>query len=216
MRTGTQPIKLAVVDDHMIVQDGVRAMAERTEDIVFCGAAGNGEELADLLDRTQPDVVLVDLRIGVESGFALCRKIRESRPEIRVLIFTAFGDLELLEASVQAGASGYVLKDVSTRGLPDVIRHLCEHGSYFDPRLASRLVLETFGDRPPAGARRAPSERELEILRLVAAGKVNREIATELHVSPHTVKFHISRLMRELGASRRAELVRIAFDRKLI
>lgn len=208
-------IKLAIVDDHMVVQDGIRAMAERTPDIVFCGAASSGDELAVLLERSEPDVLLVDLRLGSENGFALCRAVHETRPAVRTLIFTAFGDLDLLRASVQAGAAGYVLKDVSTQGLPDIIRHVHEHGSYFDPRLAGPVILDTFGGETEA-ASAGLSERELEILRLIAAGRVNREIASSLHLSPHTVKFHISKLMRELGVSRRAELVRVAYDRRLL
>ena len=210
------PIRLAIVDDHMVVHDGIRAMAERTPDIVFCGSATGSEGLLTMLERTKPDVLLLDLRLGSDNGFELCRTIREARPEVRTLIFTAFGDLELLEESVRAGASGYVLKDVSTQGLPDIIRHVHEHGSYFDPRLASRVVLDTFGGEAAPSSPRRLSKREVEILRLVAAGKVNREIASALHLSPHTVKFQVSKLMRELGVSRRAELVKVAFDRHLI
>jgi DNA-binding NarL/FixJ family response regulator len=163
-----------------------------------------------------PDVLLLDLRLGSEDGFAVCRKLHREWPEIRILIFTAFGDGELLETSVHAGASGYLLKDVSTSGLPDILRHIALEGSYFDPRLASRIVLESFGATANDRPRRVFSERESEIVRLVAAGKVNHEIARELHLSPHTVKFYISKLMRDLGVSRRAELVKVAIDRRLI
>lgn len=209
-------IKVALVDDHMVVHDGIRAMTERTPDLHFMWAASSGEELLAKLQHEVPDVLLLDLRLGSENGFALCKRVRRERPAICILIFTAFGDLELLQASVHAGASGYVLKDVSTQGLPEIIRHAFREGSYFDPRLAGKVVLETFGGPATAAPRRLLSEREIEIIRLIAEGKANREIATLLHLSPHTIKFHISKLMRDFGVSRRAELVRIAFDRHLL
>lgn len=209
-------ITLAIVDDHMVVHDGVRAMAAESSDIELVWAADSSEQLEELVKDQTPDILLLDLRLGLEDGFAVCRKLRGNYPGIRILMFTAFGNVELLQASIRAGASGYVLKDVSTRNLPDILRHVSREGSYFDSRLASRIVLKSLGGEREARSDRPLTEREIQIVRLIAAGKVNREIASELHLSPHTVKFHISKLMRDLGVSRRAELVRVALDRQLL
>lgn len=203
---------LVVVDDHGIVRDGIRSVADRTDGFVFAGEAGTSAEALELLEREHVDIVLLDYRLGAESGFELCAEIRKRWPETRVLIFTAFGNPELLTQAIRAGASGYILKETSTARLPDALRLTCEHGSYFDPRLAGATLMATVGQAnaptPPQGM----TDREATILRLIAAGRSNQEIATELYLSPHTIKFHVTRLLRRFEAHRRSELARIAAD----
>lgn len=205
-------IALCVADDHMVVQDGVRDMASRTRDIEFQGAASDGEGLFELLESTHPDVLLLDLRLGDADGVELCAVVHSRYPELRIVVFTAFGDTEALRAAVDAGAAAFVLKDTSTRSLPGIIRHVCEHGSYYDARLAGRLIRGVSGTANQEDL----NERELMIVRLLAAGKVNHEIAAELNLSPHTIKFYVSRIMRKLGVTRRAGVVKVAFERKLL
>lgn len=210
------PITIGIVDDHMVVRDGIGALAERSPDLTFWGAAESAEELHSLLGRSSPDVLLVDVRLGSEDGFELCRTVHERYPQVRLLVFTAFGDAELLRAGLEAGAAGYVLKDISTRTLPAVIRQVHEQGFYFDARLASEVVLSLAkGDirRDPGFV---PTDREAAILRLIAEGKTNREIASALSISPHTVKFYVGKMLRELGVSRRAELVKAVYERHLL
>jgi two-component system response regulator DevR len=206
-------VKIAVVDDHMVVHDGIRAMAERTSDIEFCGGARNRKELTELLAREEPDVLLLDLRLGDDDGLDICALLHRRLPGMQILVFTAFGDELLLREALRAGAVGYVLKETSTRDLPDVIRQLREAGSYFDPRLAGRALLSTFGDRPTTGVL---SAREARIVRLISAGRTNGDIAQQLAISPHTVKFHVSDLLKRFGLARRAELVTFAFEHHLL
>lgn len=208
-------ISVGVVDDHMIVQDGIRAMAQRTDDITFWGGAATSRELLELLEASTPDILMLDLRLASENGFDLCRLVKHRFPSVRVVVFTAHGSPALLRASVEAGAVGYILKDASTRRLPEVLRHVSERGSYFDPRLAGDLVLA--GASPP----RAPqspelTEREMIVLRMVARGRTNAEIAESLHFSYHTIKLCVSGLLAKFGVERRTELVRIAAERQLI
>jgi DNA-binding NarL/FixJ family response regulator len=203
---------LVVVDDHGIVRDGVRSVADRTEDFVFAGEAGTSAEALELLEREQVDIVLLDYRLGAESGFELCSEIRRRWPETRVLIFTAFGNPELLTQAIRAGASGYILKETSTARLPDALRLTCEHGSYFDPRLAGATLMATVGQVSVSAPPHGMTDREATILRLIAAGRSNQEIATELYLSPHTIKFHVTRLLRRFEVHRRSELARIAAD----
>jgi DNA-binding NarL/FixJ family response regulator len=198
----------------MVVRDGVRLMAEQTSDLEFSGGAADSNELFDLLERVRPDVLLLDLRLGDADGVAVCAAARASHPDLKIILFTAFGEVDTLRSAIDAGAHGFVLKDVSTRGLPKIIRHVSEHGSYYDARVAGKLLRGTATTSAPLGP--SLNDRELAILRHLASGKVNREIAVELNLSPHTIKFYISRMMRKLGVTRRAELVKVGFQRQLL
>jgi DNA-binding NarL/FixJ family response regulator len=204
--------RIAVVDDHGIVRDGIRSMVDRTDDFEFAGEAGTVDEALDLLEREHVDIVLLDYRLGADNGFELCSEIRRRRPETRVLIFTAFGNPELLTLAIRAGASGYILKETSTVRLPDALRITWEHGSYFDPRLAGATLMATVGKPSALSPSQGLSDREATILRLIAEGRSNQEIAGELFLSPHTVKFHVTRLLRRFDVHRRSELARIAAD----
>lgn len=209
-------IRLAVVDDHMVVQDGIRAMAERTKEIVFFGSASSGRETLLMLQQDLPDILLLDLRLAAEDGFDICRVLHERHPQLKIVIFTAYANPALFRDAVEAGAVGYLLKDASTRRLPEIIQHVHEHGSYFDPRLSSDLVLDAFATRSESTEQPTLSDRETAILRLIAQGRTNAEIARELSYSSHTIKFHVSQMLGKLGVKRRTELVRIAGERKLI
>jgi DNA-binding NarL/FixJ family response regulator len=206
------PLRVAIVDDHEIVRDGIKAMADRMHDLEFVGGASNSKEAFDLLDTRQTDVVLLDYRLGTENGFEVCNQIVTGYPGTRVLIFTAFGNPELLTQAIRAGASGYVLKDTNTRLLPEMLRRLEDEGSCFDGRLAGQTLLATVGRGEGTASSQALAERDLAVLRLVAEGKSNQEIASELFVSPHTVKFYVTRLLRKYDVHRRSELARVAAD----
>jgi DNA-binding NarL/FixJ family response regulator len=206
-------ISIGVVDDHMIVLDGLRAMAERTDDIEYWGGASSGRELLELLANGLPHVLLLDLRLASENGFEVCRRVHALHPTVRIVVFTAHGNASLLRESVRAGAVGYILKDASTRRIPDVVRHVHRNGSYFDPRLASEMILEL----APTGTTASPdlTERERRVLELIATGRTNAEIARELHFSYHTIKLVVSDLLAKFGVARRTELARIAAEREL-
>lgn len=217
----TRVIRLCVVDDHMVVRDGVRAMAEREPDLEFAGGIGTIEGALDLVTRERPDVLLLDLRIGDQDSFDVCRQITESGLPVKVLLFTAYGNAQLLTQSIRAGAGGYVLKDTNTSRLPDILREFVETGTYFDPRIAGRMLVSTL--RPPHAPRQAErttearlNERELAIIRMIANGDSNYDIADALHLSPNTIKFHITGLLRRFDVRRRAELVRVASDMHLL
>lgn len=207
--SGQDRIRFCAVDDHDIVLYGVEAMAHREPDLEFCGAAASAEEARGLVSRERPDVVLLDLRLGKEHSFGLCREITELSPGSRTMMFTAFGNEDLLDAALRAGAVGYLLKDASTAGLPEVLRIVQRDGSYFDPRIASSALLAP-SDRTPL------TSRELTVIRLIAEGRDNHAIAEEVHVSVHMVKVHVAGLLRRFGASNRAELVRILMERQLV
>lgn len=203
-------VRVAVADDHGIVREGVRSMAARAADVEFAGEASNGAEATELVARAEVDVLLLDYRLGNENGFDVCRAVKAASPDTKVLVFTAFGNPELLTQAIRAGASGYILKDTNTQRLPEILRALQEAGTYIDPRLAGQALLASVGRSESAD--QALGERETAILRLIAQGKSNVEIASDLFLSPHTVKFHVTRLLRKYDVRRRSELAGIAHD----
>ncbi|MCE3552755.1 response regulator transcription factor [Pseudonocardia sp. RS11V-5] len=205
-------IRFCVVDDHEIVLDGLRAMADREEDLEFAGAVTTAGEAEALIAATAPDVLLLDMRLAGGNSLDTCAALSAAFPELTIAVFSGYGNPELLELAIRAGAAGYVLKETTTSRLPDIIRELASTGSYFDPRLASGLLRRAAGGaRPPAF-----NDRELEIVRLIARGLDNHRIGEQVSISPHTVKFHVTAMLRRHGLSRRTELVRLAMDLHLI
>jgi DNA-binding NarL/FixJ family response regulator len=213
--TDEPTIGIFVVDDHMVVHDGVRALTERDPTFKFCGGATGSREALERIPRSDPDIVLLDLRIGSENGFDLCERLREQTPELGILVFSAFGNADLLTQAIRAGANGYVLKDTNTSRLPAIFREFHDAGSYFDPRTAGQLLIDAIA-APSGKQSKQLSERELAIIKLVGQGASNYDIANELNISPHTVKFHITTLLRRFGVRRRAELIKVAMDRQIL
>lgn len=204
-------IRFCVVDDHEIVHDGLRAMAGREDDLEFAGAAVSAAEGEELVDTARPDVLLLDMRLAEGNSIDACAALSARLPDLKIAMFSAYGNAELLAQAIKAGASGYVLKETTTSRLPGFLRELAENGSYFDPRLASGLLRQSAGRDQPAF-----NDRELEIVRLIARGMDNHRIGEEVFISPHTVKFHVTAMLRRHNLKRRTELVRLAMDLHLI
>jgi DNA-binding NarL/FixJ family response regulator len=214
--TDVRVIDVAVIDDHMVIHDGVRAMAEREPDLNFVGGATNPQEALLLVERTAPALVLLDVRLGPANGFELCTELRGRFPATGVLIFSAFCNSELLTQAIRAGAGGYVLKDTDTGRLPAVIRQFHQSGTYFDPQVAGDLLIGMVGGEGGRRTETGLSDRDRHIIRLIAQGASNYDIATELNLSSHTVKFHVTGLLRRFGVNRRVELVKVAMERQLV
>lgn len=208
----SQIIRFCAVDDHDIVLYGVEAMASREDDIVYCGGAANARSAISLVEHEQPEIVLLDLRLGSSNSFSLCEELTSRLPLCAIIMFTAFGNEDLLERAIKSGAVGYLLKDTSTTGLPEVLRAVKREGAYFDPRVANRALMATRGGK----SRAVLNEREIAVVRLIAEGKDNHAIAEELQLSVHMIKFHIGQLLKRYGAKRRAELVKVLMDRQLL
>ena len=202
-------IRFCVVDDHAIIHDGLRMVADREADLEFAGATGELAAAPQLVEQEQPDVLLLDLRLDGEDSTELCTQLTRRFPDLAVLVFSAYGNPDLLAQAIRAGAAGYVLKDTSTDRIPAILRELVRTGSYFDPRLAGHLLRRSVAT---PGEPAAFSERELEIVRLIGQGEDNHAIGEELCISPHTVKFHVTTMLRRHRLRRRAELVRLAMD----
>ncbi|GAA4902092.1 DNA-binding NarL/FixJ family response regulator [Actinomycetospora succinea] len=209
-------IGFCVVDDHEVVHDGLRALAGREPDLEFLGAASTVGEGEGLVARTRPDVALVDLRIGERgggSGIELCRALTRDAQAPAVVIFSAYGNRDLLAQAIDAGASGYMLKETSVSRVPEILREVVTAGSWFEPRIAGELLQRRRSSSPGAATF---SERDLAIVQAIGRGESNHEIGERLHLSSHTVKYHVASMLRRHGCSRRAELVRIAHDLHLL
>jgi two-component system, NarL family, response regulator DevR len=207
MTEKTPPLRVMLVDDHEVVRNGIRAMLQAEEDIVVSAEAGTVREAIDEADRARPDVVVMDVRLADGSGIEATREIRAAHPAIRVLMLTSFADDEALFASIMAGASGYVLKQVHSGDLIRAIRAVGAGESLLDPAVTSSVL-----DRLRKGkhlmrdeklARLSPQEER--ILGLVADGRTNREIGDELHLAEKTVKNYVSSILSKLEVARRAE-----------
>ena len=205
--TKQAPLKVMLVDDHEIVRDGIRAMLQAEDDVVVASEAGTVREAVDEADRTRPDVIVMDVRLSDGSGIEATREIRAKHPTTKVLMLTSFADDEALFASIMAGASGYVLKQVKPGDLMRAIRAVGAGDSLLDPSVTN-TVLERLRKgkhllRDEKLARLSPQEER--ILSLVADGRTNKEIGDELHLAEKTVKNYVSSILSKLEVARRAE-----------
>lgn len=201
-------IRLVIADDHLVVRDGLRGMLESQPDFEVVAEASDGLEAVRLVNDLTPEVVLMDLRMPVMDGVTAIREIKTNQPDIQVLVLTTYdSDADILPA-IEAGATGYLLKDTSREDLYAAIRATARGESVLAPVVAAKLI----------GRMRAPAEeqltsRELEVLQLVAEGASNRDIASSLHISQATVKSHLLHIFGKLGVSDRTAAVTVALKR---
>jgi len=210
------PIRLVLVDDHAILREGLRSVLERERDFVIVGEASSEAEGEAVVGKLAPDVVLMDLKLSAGSdydGLSLCAKLSGRYPDMGLLVLTTFLDEDLVVRAVHAGARGYVVKDVDTTELVRAIRAVSVGQSAFDSRSAAAVVRSLSGRGSP---QQQLTDREVEVLRLLAAGLSNNMIGEKLYISATTAKFHVSNIMRKLDVSRRAEAVYAASKRGLI
>jgi DNA-binding NarL/FixJ family response regulator len=203
-----QPIRVFSVDDHPLLREGIAALVNNQPDMVLVGEATTGAEAIQQFKEHVPDVTLLDLRLPDMSGIDVLIAIRSEFPEARLVMLTTFeGDVEVQRA-LQAGARGYLLKNMPPSELLDVIRQVHAGKKRIPPEIASQL-LEHMSDE-------GLTEREVEVLREVADGNRNREIAERLFISEETVKVHIKHIMEKLGAADRTQAVAIGVRRGII
>jgi len=211
-------IRILVVDDHAMFRDGLRAVLEHQEDLALVGEAGDADTALLLARQLAPDVILMDLNLPNRSGVEVTRELCAEQPRVRVIALTMYRDDDMIAAAVQAGVSGYVLKDARASDLLQAIRTVAAGGAAVDPMVASR-VLEQYrrlSARDDALAAGFLTERETQILRLLAAGSSNRTIAEKMYLSEQTVKNTLSGIYQKLGAGNRTEAAAIARRKGLI
>ena len=213
------PIRVFVVDDHTLIRQGIVGLLESQPDIEVVGQAGNGREAVASFEAMSPDVVLMDIAMPGISGLTATREIKERRPDVRVLILTIHDREDYLFQALRAGASGYVLKGADVQDLLAAVRTAYRGEIYLYPSVTSTLVAD-YLRRARGGQDRAIydglSDREREILHLIAQGKTGPEIAAELFLSPHTVQSHRDHIMAKLDLHSKAALIKYAVAKGLI
>jgi len=207
--------RVLIVDDHAIVRAGLRLLVDAEEDLETVGEAGDGREAIFEARSSNPDVVLMDVLMPDQGGLETLPALLHEHPEVKVLILSMEDDPRYVRAAFAGGASGYVLKEAADNELVSAIREVARGGRYLDPELGARLI-----EADAQAAKRADadplSEREHEILRLLALGHTNQEIANQLYISIRTAETHRAHIMQKLHLSTRAELVTYALANGLL
>lgn len=202
-----QKITVVVVDDQALYREGLKSFLRLDDGVVLVGEAADGEEAMRVIDETSPDVVLLDVRMRGTSGIEVCERVVAAHPGTRVLMLSSSDADEDLFASIRAGAAGYLLKESESDEVADAIRRVAAGGSFIHPSVAGSLLAEFVALSRPTGETpwAALSERELEVLRHIAAGLRNREIGQRLFISEFTVKNHVRSILDKLRLTSRVE-----------
>ena len=211
----TPPIRILIVDDHAVVRAGIRLLLAQEDDLEPVGEAGSGREAVFQARALKPDVILMDVVMADQTGLEVLPTLVHEHPETKVLLLSMQDDPRYVREAFAAGASGYVLKEAADAEVVAAVREVARGGRYVNPELGARLMVAE-----AAAERRAEqdplSEREREVLRLLALGHTNQEIAQQLYISVRTAETHRAHVMQKLRLTSRAELVRYAIDQDLL
>ena len=214
----TEIIKVLIVDDHQVVRQGLRTFLELHEDIAVIGEAGDGLVAVEMVSQLQPDVVLMDLVMPRMDGISATQKVHDMGLPVKIIALTSFSEDDKVFPAIQAGAASYLLKDVSPDDLVDAIRAVHHGEARLHPDITRKLMQQVSQAQPMS--QEIPSdeltERELDVVRLVAMGRSNREIAEQLFISEKTVKTHISNILAKLNLEHRTQLAIYAIKNKLV
>ncbi len=217
----TERIRILLVDDQTMFREGLRTLLTVQADFEIVGEASNGEEAVSQAAKLHPQIVLMDLRMPVLDGAAATQRLRQAHPECRVIILTTFDDDEYVFDGLRAGAVGYLLKDAPSEKLYEAIRAAARGESFLQPSVAAKVLAEftrlvAMNPSQPAALPDPLSEREMEVLRLLARGASNREIAQALVIAEGTVKNHVTGILNKLGVSDRTQAALKARELNLV
>ncbi len=207
----TKPVRVVLADDHDLVRSGIKALLSMIKDVQVIAEARNGQELITLTEELMPDVVMTDISMPGMDGIAAIAHLNKSCPQVKLLVLSMYDTVDFVKRAVSSGACGYLMKDAPPYELEQAIRSVMATGTYFSPAIAQRLLQPS---EPTASDEL--TERQIEILRLIAQGKASKEIAFELGLSPKTVDVHRARIMERLHLSDIASLTLYAVRKGLI
>ncbi len=202
----SQPIRVVLADDHAVVRAGIRKFLEKQDDIRVLAEVDDGREALEAIQEYTPDVIVLDIKMPQMSGIEVTRWVRSNAPSTGVLILTAYDDDPYVMAVLQAGANGYVLKTADARDIVHAVRSVHEGKSALDPEIARKMMAQIAGTGPSAPIEQL-TDRELEVLGLVAKGYTNKAIGVQLEISDRTVQGHLAKTFGKLHAASRTEAV---------
>jgi NarL family two-component system response regulator LiaR len=208
-----KPIRVMLVDDHRLIRDGLKMLLAIHDDLEVVADVGDGGKAIQLCDQVEPDVILMDIVMPKVDGPTATARIRDSFPHIKIIALTSFLEEELIQSMLKSGADGYLIKDVSAKELAEAIRASYQGRSPIDPA-AAQVLARAVNQPPPLG--HDLTQREREVLSLLANGMTNKEIAAELILSPTTVRGYVSDILAKLGAGNRTEATALALEHKLV
>jgi DNA-binding NarL/FixJ family response regulator len=207
-------IKVCLVEDQTLVREGIQSLLHLTEDIRVVATASDGEEASEIIEAAKPDVVLLDVRIPKKNGLEVLRELQQLKSPPSTIILTTFDDDQVVLEGIKAGAKGYLLKDVSLKDLATAVRTVAAGGTLINPAITERILRTLRSDLPADSIEmvEALTRREVEILRLLAAGYSNREISEAFGVQEGTIKNHVSNILSKLGVRDRTRAVLRAIE----
>ena len=206
-------IRVVLADDHQLFRDGMKAMLQASEEVTVVGEASSGAVLLTVLAAQNPDIVLLDISMPQASGIDLLSVIKERFPTVKCIMLTMHDDVQYVLRSLKQGAEGYLLKEADAQELRTALQEVYAGKKYFKNKISDLIVSNLSGEPAPETLL---SEREIQVVRLVAEGKITKEIAEQLFVSVRTVETHRSRIMKKLGVTNTAEMIRTAYEKKLV
>ncbi len=210
------PTRILVVDDHPVLRDGLVAVLSTQADFEVVGEAETGPKAVLVAAELQPDIVMMDLEMPGMDGVEALKQMRDHDPDVRVIVFTAYDTDDRIMAALQAGAQGYLLKGAPRDQVFEAIRVVNAGDSLLQPVVASKLLTRMRRNAGDPGTADSVTPREMEVMRLLAQGFQNKEIAAELGITQRTAKFHVGSILAKLGAGNRTEAVTIAAQRGMI
>lgn len=209
-------IKILIADDHLLIRQGLRLVLDTEPDLELVGEASDGSEALRLCKKLKPDVVLMDLRMPNMDGLTAIERLRTEQPEIAVVILTTFNEDDLMFRGLQAGARGYLLKDTDRSTLFDTIRAAARGETLLKPEIMARVLSQANAPKTVSNASVNLTDRELEVLAMVACGERSKEIAIHLGISERTVKAHLASIYGKLGVDSRAAAIAVALEKDLL
>jgi len=218
---GKKSIRIFLADDHLLVREGIKSIIIKSEDYVVIGEASDGRNALESIDRLKPDVAILDIAMPLMTGIEVARQLKKYSPDIKVIILSQYDDDEYIKELLLIGIDGYILKENASDDLIKAVEEVVKGNKYLSPQVTTKVVIgfnpDHSGDRKDVVTRfEQLTKRETEILKLIAEGKTNREIASLLFISEHTVKAHRTNIMTKMGMKNLTEVIRYAIKKGLI
>lgn len=210
-------IRIMIVDDQLIIREGLKKLLEIDENIVVVSEASNGLECMEIIEENRPEVILMDIKMPGINGIETTRLIHQKYPEIKIIILTIYDDAGFVTSAINEGASGYLMKNASRNKIMQCLKHVVDEGSFLDPVVTTSVLDFVKHDKVKSEKRSiALTKREIEVLQSLVSGLIDKQIADKLFISEHTVRSHIKNIYRKMGVSSKAQAAVKAINKGIV